>query len=171
MTDAAVRPVLRDARTQDAAALVAIYNHYVQHTIVTFEEAIVSADEFARRMASVASARLPYLVAECDGVIVGYAYASRWKERSGYRFSVESTVYLAPDHGGRGFGTALYEALFTRLAQWGAHAVMGGISLPNAASVALHEKVGMQQVAHFSAVGYKFGEWIDVGYWQRVLTA
>ena len=155
----------------DAAALVAIYNHFVQHTVVTFEEVPVRVDEFAQRMEAVASASLPYLVAERDGAIAGYAYASRWKERSGYRFAVESTVYLAPVCAGQGIGTALYDALFARLSAWGAHAVLGGIALPNDASVALHEKFGMRKVAHFDAVGYKFGQWIDVGYWQRVLPA
>ena len=82
---------------------------------------------------------------------------------------MESTVYLSPDQAGKGVGTALYDALFTRLESWGAHAVMGGISLPNEASVALHEKLGMRKVAHFEAVGFKFGRWIDVGYWQRLL--
>ena len=153
----------------DAAALVAIYNHFVQHTVVTFEEVPVRGDEFAQRMEAVVSASLPYLVAERDGAIAGYAYASRWKERSGYRFAVESTVYLAPDCAGQGIGTGLYDALFGRLSAWGAHAVLGGIALPNDASVALHEKFGMRKVAHFDAVGYKFGRWVDVGYWQRLL--
>ena len=162
-------PLIRDAIAADAPTLVAIYNHFVQHTIVTFEEAPVSAEEFARRMDGVLSAALPYLVAEVEGVVAGYAYASRWKERSGYRYSVESTVYLAPASVGRGVGTALYRALFVRLTAWGAHAVMGGVSLPNEASVALHEKLGMRKVAHFEAVGFKFGRWVDVGYWQRVL--
>jgi L-amino acid N-acyltransferase YncA len=161
--------LLRDATLPDAPALAAIYNHFVRHTIVTFEEVEVADGEFAQRMQAVQATRLPYLVAEVDGVVAGYAYASRWKERSGYRYSVESTVYLAPDRGGHGLGTQLYEALFDRLDAWGANAVMGGIALPNAASVALHEKLGMTQVAHFPAVGFKFGQWIDVGYWQRRL--
>lgn len=161
--------VIRDATSDDATALVAIYNHFVDHTIVTFEEAPVSATEFARRMQAVIDTRLPYLVAERGGVMVGYACATRWKERSGYRYSVESTVYLAPDQAGHGLGSALYHALFARLETWGAHAVMGGIALPNEASVALHEKLGMRKVAHFEAVGFKFGRWIDVGYWQRLL--
>jgi len=161
--------LIREATTADAPAFVAIYNHFVQHTIVTFEEVLVTAEEFARRMDMVRTASLPCLCAEVDGVTAGYAYASPWKERSGYRFSLESTVYLAPDRPGRGIGTALYHALFARIRDWGAHAVMGGISLPNEASVALHEKLGMRKVAHFEAVGFKFGRWVDVGYWQRVL--
>ena len=160
---------IRDARLDDAPALVAIYNHFVDHTIVTFEEAPVPAADFARRMQAITDATLPYLVAERRGQVVGYASATRWKERSGYRFAVEATVYLAPDEAGRGLGSALYAALFERLEAWGAHTVMGGIALPNDTSVALHEKFGMRKVAHFEAVGFKFGRWIDVGYWQRVL--
>ncbi|HEV7431928.1 MAG TPA: GNAT family N-acetyltransferase, partial [Steroidobacteraceae bacterium] len=95
-------------------------------------------------------------------------YASRWKGRCAYRYSVESTVYLEPLAVGQGLGTALYSALFARLQELGCHVVIGGIALPNAASVALHEKFGMRQVAHFAQVGNKFGRWVDVGYWQWV---
>jgi L-amino acid N-acyltransferase YncA len=121
-------------------------------------------------MHAVAQANLPWLVLASEREVVGYAYATKWRERSAYRFSAESTVYLRPDCGGRGHGTRLYDALLTALASRGVHAVMGGIVLPNAASVALHEKVGMRQVAHFREVGFKFGRWLDVGYWQRVLS-
>jgi L-amino acid N-acyltransferase YncA len=161
-------PHIRDVRDSDAARLVAIYNHYVAHTTVTFEEAPVSVAEFAQRIAAVQTAGLPYLVVECDGVVLGYAYASRWKDRIGYRCSVESTVYLEAGAGGRGLGALVYSALLDALQGRGVHAVMGGIALPNEASVALHEKLGMAKVAHFIDAGCKFGEWIDVGYWQRI---
>ncbi len=161
-------PHVRDVRDSDVARLVAIYNHYVAHTIVTFEEATVSEAEFARRIVVVTGGGLPYLVVENDGVVMGYAYASKWKDRIGYRFSVESTVYLDAGASGRGLGALLYAALFDALQVRGIHAVMGGIALPNDASVALHEKFGMTKVAHFVHAGCKFGEWIDVGYWQRV---
>ena len=165
-----VPPVtLRDATRDDAAAIAAIYNHYVLHTTVTFEETAVDADEIARRMESVWSSGLPWLVAEHAGVLVGYAYATKWKERIGYRFSVEASVYLAVDAAGRGVGSALYQALFPMLSARGIHAVIGGIALPNAASIALHEKMGMQQVAHFRETGTKFGAWVDVGYWEALL--
>jgi L-amino acid N-acyltransferase YncA len=163
-------PVIRDATRDDAAAIVTIYNHFVQHTIVTFEEEPVAADEIVRRMESVWSADLPWLVAEEMGQVIGYAYATKWKERIGYRFSVETSVYLAPDAGGRGVGSALYRALFPRLDARGVHVALGGIALPNDASIALHEKMGMHKVAHFEQTGRKFGRWIDVGYWQRALS-
>ncbi|MDZ7632135.1 MAG: arsinothricin resistance N-acetyltransferase ArsN1 family B [Gemmatimonadaceae bacterium] len=160
---------IRHVLDTDTAALAAIYNHFVTDTIVTFEETPITGDEMLRRVQVVRAAMLPWLVAMVDGRVAGYAYASKWKERIGYRHSVESTVYLAPTIAGRGVGSALYDRLFATLAERGVHAVMGGIALPNDASVALHEKFGMRKVAHFTAVGYKFGAWIDVGYWQRIL--
>lgn len=160
---------VRAATAADAAALAAIYNHYVVHTVVTFEEDIITVDEMRRRMDDVASASLPWLVAEHDGCIAGYAYATNWRTRSGYRFSAEATVYLAPEAGRRGIGSHLYGELFPLLKARGMHAVVGGIALPNEGSVALHEKFGMTQVAHFKETGFKFGRWVDVGYWEVTL--
>ena len=136
-------------------------------TIVTFEEEPVSSFEIARRMEEVWSGTLPWLVAERDGHIVGYAYATKWKARYGYRFSTEVSVYLDTEHGGRGIGSKLYGELFPILRERGIRNIIGGIALPNEASVALHEKFGMEKVAHFKAIGIKFDRWIDVGYWQR----
>ena len=158
---------IRDAVAADAPAIATIYNHYVAETVVTFEEDRVTASEMARRLADVHAASLPWLVAEQGGEIAGYVYATRWKTRSGYRFSVEITVYLAPAATRRGVGSRLYAELFSRLQQRGVHAVIGGIALPNDASIALHEKFGLRKVAHFEEVGFKLGRWIDVGYWQR----
>jgi L-amino acid N-acyltransferase YncA len=162
---------IRTATLSDAAAIAGIYNHYVKETVVTFEEEPVSAAEVARRIGEVQSASLPWLVAGEGADVVGYACATRWKARSGYRFSAEITVYLAPGHAGQGIGSKLYGQLFPLLQARGIHAVMGGIALPNEASVALHEKLGMRKVAHFEQVGFKLGRWIDVGYWQRILSA
>lgn len=161
--------MIRTATAGDADAIARIYNHYVANTIITFEEQAVSSEEMAARIAEVAAASLPWLVAEQDGRVVGYAYASKWKGRCAYRFSAECTVYLDPDCVGRGYGTQLYESLFAALRERGMHAVIGGVALPNPASVALHERMGMRKVAHFREVGYKFDRWIDVGYWQATL--
>lgn len=160
---------VRLATADDAPAVAAIYNHYVTETVVTFEEEPVSPSEMARRIGEVHAASLPWLVAERGGKVAGYAYASRWKARSGYRFSAEISVYLGPEHVGQRLGSTLYGHLFPLVTAWGAHAVMAGIALPNAASVALHEKLGMEKVAHFREVGFKHGRWIDVAYWQRIL--
>lgn len=161
--------MIRPAVASDAEVLARIYNHYVLETPVTFEEEPVSAAEMARRLAEVDAVPLPWLVVEDEGAVAGYAYASPWKRRVGYRFAVETTVYLDPRRLGRGLGTRLYEELLLRLAQLGLRVAIGGVALPNAASVALHEKLGFRKVAHFERVGLKFGRWIDVAYWQLAL--
>lgn len=160
--------MIRTATSTDASAICAIYNHYVTRTIVTFEEQPVTSAEMQSRMVAVLE-KLPWLVIEHDGDIAGYAYASPWKSRVGYRFAVESSIYLAPTHVGRGFGSALYQSLLDDLRARNIHCVIGGAALPNPASAALHEKLGFTQVAHFRENGFKFGRWIDVAYWQRLL--
>lgn len=160
---------IRPADSGDATSIAAIYNYYISNTVVTFEEAEVTAIEIAERLNETLSQKLPYLVAERDGQILGFAYASKWKGRCAYRYSVETTVYLAPDKTGGGVGSRLYADLFQRLAKLGYRTAIGGISLPNAGSIALHEKFGMEKVAHFKEVGYKFEDWVDVGYWQGLI--
>jgi phosphinothricin acetyltransferase len=161
--------LVRDARSEDGAAIASIYNHYVANTVVTFEEEAVSTAEMSRRMADVAALSLPWLVAEIGGLVVGYAYATAWRARAAYRHSAEVTVYLTPDRAGAGIGTALYTRLLDELRARGRHAVMGGIALPNDASVRLHEKLGFEKVAHFREVGWKHDRWVDVAFWQRIL--
>lgn len=162
--------MIRTANQKDAAALARIYNHYILNSVATFEIEEITAGEMARRIFAVAGQNLPWLVAEdSKGSVIGYAYASRWKERAAYRYSVESTVYVDPSTQARGWGIKLYAALFEKLEALSIHAVMGGITLPNPASVALHERMGMKKVAHFEQVGNKFGQWVDVGYWQRII--
>lgn len=166
-TDSSI--IIRNATPQDAEGIAGIYNHYIENTVITFEEEPVSPNDFAKRIGDVLSASLPWLVAEQDGTILGYAYATPWKQRAAYRFSAEATIYLHPASGGQGIGSRLYGELLPTLQQRGIHAVMGGIALPNSASVALHEKFGFRKVAHFEEVGFKFGRWVDVGYWECVL--
>jgi L-amino acid N-acyltransferase YncA len=160
---------IRDANPGDAAAIAAIYNHYVLHTVVSMEEQPVSDAEMAQRIADIGQAGLPWLVMLERDVVAGYAYASKWRARPGYRYSVESTVYLGQAHHGRGLGQRLYRILLDRLDADGYRQVIGGIALPNDASVALHEKLGFEKVAQFREVGTKFGGWVDVGYWQKRL--
>ena len=160
--------MIRSATTEDAARICEIYNDYVLHSTITFEEQVVSVDEMQQRIGEVV-AELPWLVWGDDQLVQGFAYSSKWKGRCAYRYSVESTVYLAEGSTGKGIGSKLYEALFTELRQRKLHVVMGGIALPNDRSVALHKKLGFEQVAHFREVGWKFGKWIDVGYWQLFL--
>lgn len=160
--------MIRPATPGDAAALCAIYNHFVAGTVVTFEEEPVAEEEMARRVATVTAA-WPWLVAEEEGRVAGYAYATSWKARSAYRRTVESTVYVAPGQERRGLGRALYGALLDALRAQGVHAVLGGIALPNEASVGLHERLGFAKVGQLREVGWKLGRWVDVGYWERVL--
>ena len=116
-------------------------------------------------------ARLPWYVFERDGAVIGYAYATPWRVRSAYRFSVESSVYVSHEAPRQGIGTQLYKTLIEDLRRRGLQVVIGGIAQPNDASVQLHERLGFQKVAHFTRVGRKFGKWVDVGYWELHLSS
>lgn len=165
-TDVEVRPAV-DA---DADALARIYNHYIMHTVATFEEQPLAAADMAARIRKVQQREeLPWLTAVQGSTVIGYAYATGWRERSAYRLSTETTVYLEPGREHRGTGTQLYQHLLAGLHARGMHAAVGGIALPNPASVALHEKFGFEQVAQLRQIGFKFGRWVDVGYWQKIL--
>lgn len=160
--------MIRSIRSTDAAAICGIYNPYIRDTYITFEEQPVDEETIAGRMAEILPT-LPWLVWEEQQQVLGYAYAARWRERSAYRHSVESTIYLRPDAMGRGIGSRLYGALLEELRCRPVHAVIGCISLPNAASVTLHEKLGFAKIGEFPQVGRKFDRWVDVGYWQLLL--
>lgn len=164
-----VSAVIRPAEPRDTSGIAAIYNHYVVHTTVTFDEQEVSSDDMLARITAVANAKLPWLVAEADNRVIGYAFAAPWRTRSAYRFSAEISVYLDSRCVGRGIGSKLYEQLISMLRERRIHAVLGGIALPNDASIRLHEKFGLRKAAHLSEVGFKFDRWIDVGYWHRNL--
>jgi L-amino acid N-acyltransferase YncA len=160
--------MIRACRPADASQICAIYNPYIRETVITFEEEPVAEPEMTNRIAAV-TAVLPWLVWEQEGSVEGYAYATPWKSRSAYRFAAESTVYVSPSSLRRGIGTHLYEALIVELRARGMHCAIGGIALPNPASVALHERLGFTKVAQFLEVGWKFGRRVDVGYWELVL--
>ncbi len=160
---------IRPAIENDAAALASIYNHYIAETVITFETDPVTERDMASRIAETHALPLPWLVADSNGDISGYAYASKWKGRCAYRFAVESTIYLDPARTGKGIGTGLYTALIEAIRDHGMHAVIGGIALPNEASVRLHERLGFRKVGQFEQVGYKQDRWVDVGYWQLLL--
>ena len=160
--------MIRPACLADANAIAAIYNHYVKTTTITFEEEAVTPGEMAARIESV-SAQLAWLVYERNGEVIGYAYATPWRARSAYRFSVETTVYVDASCARQGLGMQLYTALIAALRGQDIQVVLGGIAQPNPASVGLHERLGFEKVAHFKNVGRKFDQWIDVGYWERQL--
>jgi len=164
-----VEGTVRGAVAGDAARLAEIYNHYVTTTIVTFGSEPVTVEQMAADIAA-ADERRPLLAWEdADGTVAGFAMASSWQARCAFANTVETTVYLDPGLLGGGRGTRLYSALLDRLRDAGLRTVLGGIALPNPASIGLHEKLGFRKVAHLERVGDKLGQQIDVGYWQIIL--
>lgn len=159
---------IRACEAKDIPKICEIYNHYIANTVITFEETQLSLTDMSARIDAYTKL-YPWLVCEIDGVIVGYAYATKWKERAAYKNSVEVTVYLEHTQNGKGYGKALYSVLLESLRNAGCHVVLGGIALPNEASVGLHEYFGFKQVAHFNEVGFKMERWVDVGYWQKII--
>jgi phosphinothricin acetyltransferase len=158
---------VRDATRSDVGAIAAIYDHYVLTSQATFEIDPVGSEGIAGRMSAVADDGFPWLVAEVERVVVGYAYASLFRPRAAYRHTVETTVYLAPEATRRGIGRTLMEELLHRLSGLDVHRAIATIALPNEGSVGLHEALGYVAAGRLSEVGHKFDEWIDVGYWIR----
>jgi phosphinothricin acetyltransferase len=155
---------------RDAAACVAIYAPHVETGATSFEEEPPGSVEFAERIGATA-ATYPWLVAEREGEVVGYAYACPHRSRPAYRWAVEVSVYVAADQSRRGCGRALYTALIERLRGQGFQVACAGITLPNEASIALHERMGFVPVGVYRRIGWKDGAWRDVGWWQLELAA
>jgi phosphinothricin acetyltransferase len=160
--------MIREATSNDALAICAIYNYYIQKTIITFEEIPVSKVEMEDRIISIQKF-YPWLVYVEENEVVAYAYATRWKARSAYNQTLESAIYVKQGFEGRGNGSMLYLKLISILKEKGFHSILGGIALPNEKSIALHEKLGFVKVGQLKEVGFKFGKWIDVGYWEKIL--
>jgi phosphinothricin acetyltransferase len=162
--------IVRDATPADFTAIQRIYAHYVLYALATFEEVPPSIDEMLCRHAAVSALGLPYLVAEADGQIAGYSYASPYRARSAYRFSVEDAIYVAPGSGGRGIGSRLLTELIARCeaGPWKQMIAVIGDSA-NAGSIAVHRRHGFQHTGVFTAVGFKFGRWVDTVLMQRPL--
>ena len=159
---------IRLARPDDTAAIATIYAPYVTDTVISFETVSPDEHEMAHRLAKTL-ARFPWLVAMCDGEVAGYAYAGAHRERAAYQWSADVSVYVHKDFQRRGIGRALYTPLFAILRALGYYNVYAGIALPNPASVALHEAMGMTPVGVYRHVGYKGGMWHDVGWWEGSL--
>lgn len=168
---------LRQATGGDGDALAHIYNYYINNTVITFEVDEVSGEDMATRVAKLRAAGLPWLVAEADGQLLGYAYAGPFRERAAWVHTLETSIYLDAQVRGQGVGTALFSELIARLRDLEpaesihapVHTVLGVVALPNDASVALQERLGLRHVGTTEQVGLKFGRWIDVGYWQMEL--
>ncbi len=159
---------IRLARPTDAAGILAIYAPYIANTSFTFETEIPPEDEFVKRIASYLD-NWPWLVCEVDAQIAGYAYASRYRERVAYQWSAECSVYVHDDHHRSGIARALYTALFSILKKQGYRNVYAVINLPNDRSVAFHESMGFKWFATYEQVGYKLGQWKNVGWWRLII--
>lgn len=162
--------MIRSVTASDAAAIAAIYNEYVLHTTISFETELVSNAAMQKRIIQIA-ADYPYLVAEEGGRIIGYCYAHPWKERAAYFRTWETTVYLHPQHQGRGIGIRLMQELIDRCRAAGCHALIACITADNTASREFHRRLGFSQVSHFPQVGSKFGRLLDVVDYQLILQA
>jgi L-amino acid N-acyltransferase YncA len=159
---------IRPAAPADVPGLLAIYRPFVEASVVSFETATPSVEEFSERI-RIALDGWQWLVAEKDGQCIGYAYGSSHRERSAYRWSVEVSAYVEPNHHRQGIGRSLYSNLVADLIHKGFCNAYAGVTLPNEASVALHRSVGFDLIGTFGAVGRKFGKWHDVAWFQRRL--
>ncbi len=160
--------VIRLAEEPDAERMLAIYAPIVRDTAISFELEPPTAEEFRQRIRD-SKEFAPWLVCEMEGVILGYAYAGRIRLRAAYQWSVEVTVYVNPEYHRRGVGGAVYTSLFECLRLLGFCGAIAVITLPNPASVSLHESLGFEPIGVFNSIGYKLGEWHDSGWWQLVL--
>ena len=167
MTDQSI--TVRTATSDDAHQIQQIYAPIVEQTVISFEDTVPTHSEMADRIAQTLASGYPYLVADVGTGLLGYAYAGLHRSRAAYRWSVDVTVYVSEDARGRGVGRALYHQLLPQLAERGFHAAFAGIALPNPSSIALREAVGFRPVGIYHEVGFKFGQWHDVGWWQRRL--
>jgi len=163
---------IRPATMADAAALAAIYGHNVLHGFGTFEEIVPSTEEMSRRLSSVLGLGLPYLVAETEGEVAGFAYASAFRTRAAYRYTVEDSVYIAPDRQGRGIGKALLTAVIAECEALGLRQMVAMIGdSENAGSIAVHRSCGFEPSGVLRGLGFKAGRWVDVVTMQRTLNA
>ena len=160
--------MIRLANKQDAAQILDIYRPYIENTSISFETIVPSIEEMETRIERVL-VNNPWLVFEESNIILGYAYASLHHERAAYKWAVDVSVYVRQDCRGKGIGKTLYTELLSVLKLQGYCNVYAGICLPNESSVGIHECFGFKKVAHYNKVGYKLGQWHDVGWWELFL--
>ena len=159
--------IIRETLAADLPSILAITNREIEHHVAHFGTQPILVEELTREFES-ARGRYPWVSCDINGVVAGFAKAYPWKPRGAYAWSAEIGVYIAPPHQGRGVGRALYAELFPRIKAAGMRSIIAGIALPNPASVRLHEAFGMKHVGTFTRIGFKHGQWHDVGYWQLV---
>lgn len=160
--------LIRSATPADAADILEIYSPYIKNTVITFETEVPTVAEFAARIETIKSA-YPYLVCEMDGKVVGYAYASKHRERAAYRYSVDVSIYINQEYHGKGIGKALYRSLFEALQAYEYYTAFASITLPNEKSMGLHKAFGFKEVGIYHNVGYKDGRWLDVIWLEKQL--
>ncbi len=170
MTVIAPAVTIRDSAEDDMAAVQAIYAHHVLGGLASFEEIAPDVTEMARRRTAILARRLPYVVADVDGRVVGFAYAAAFRPRSAYRFTVEDTVYVAPDAGRNGLGSRLLQTVIDRCEALGYRQMVAVIGdTGNAPSIRLHARLGFVQAGVLRASGFKLGRWVDTVFMQRPL--
>jgi phosphinothricin acetyltransferase len=161
--------IVRDAMTADLPTILTIHNDAIATTTAIWDDAQVDLGDRQHWLETRQAAGLPVLVAEIDGEVAGYASYGPWRPKSGYRFTVENSIYTHPDRRGRGVANSLMPALLERARAAEVHSIIAGIESANAVSIALHEKYGFRRVAHLPQVGFKFGRWLDLDYLQLSL--
>ena len=159
--------MIRPCTPDDAEAVCAIYNPYIAETTISYEDDPVTTDDMRTRISAVLKTGYPWLGWVEEGRLLGYSYATQFRERAAFRHSAEVSIYVAKDCHGRSIGRRLYEALFESLESKDIHMVFAGISLPNEVSIKLHEGLGFKKVAHYPEIGRKFDRWLDLGFWAR----
>jgi phosphinothricin acetyltransferase len=160
--------MIRPVKSSDAVSITGIYNYYIKNSVITFEEIPLSIHEMEARILKI-GAQYPWLVWEESGEISGYAYVNTWKEKTAYRYAAELSIYVRHDSRRKGIGRELLSRLLEEVRKTNIHALVSGITLPNEASVALHEQFGFTQIASFKEIGFKFDQWLDVGYWELIV--
>lgn len=157
--------MIRDFHIDDLKEIVDIYNYYIENTAITFDRTPFTIDDFKQKIASIYK-KYPFIIFKENNEILGFAYGSSWRAKPSYKHTAESTIYLKKGVLGKGIGTKLYTELLQQLKKQKFHTIIGGLTLPNDASIMLHEKLGFKKVAQFNEVGRKFDQWHDVAFWQ-----
>lgn len=160
--------MIRDYQKKDLKVVTEIFNYYVENHTCTFQLKPFTLDDIAEKANSIQKT-YPFLILEENNKVMGFAYGSRWRGKEAYDLSVETTIYLKPGIKGQGFGTQLYSQLIKNLKTKGFHLLIGGLTLPNTASIRLHEKLGFEKVGEFKDAGWKFDQWHTVSFWQKLL--
>ncbi|MDR0507659.1 MAG: GNAT family N-acetyltransferase [Dysgonamonadaceae bacterium] len=161
--------MLRKAVISDAGCIVNIYNYYVENTTITFHEDKVSINEMEQKIENILNKNYPFIVLEEDGYIAGYALLNDWRPHHAYKITLETSIYLDPCFVGRGLGIALYKELINNAKDLGIHSLIGVLSIPNEASRKIHTKLGFQLAGIIREAGLKFGQLIDVEFWQLII--